>query len=315
MRHLTFLLFCCILSDYERTILLFACHKLNVRLLHRYSFIRTQQEVLSTHPALTVQLAANSPFHLLPARLAEAQLQLLQQPSLAPDVTVTEHKTPVILRWVNKPLQYDRPHASLKLHRGVVSSIRSAGLGLWVSAGEDGSAQIWDGCSLQRLRCIHTFGLGLRDVCWLADDGRGAKLACAGDEGKISVYSVAAGGALLRVLDGHSDRVTCLASGEDMSGAELFVSGSSDNTLRLWDPNQDLSLATLEGHGAPVTCVAMRGALILSASWDKSLILWRYETGKSARVLARFRGHSDGVMTCMCCLLLWPHRFLAVCTH
>ncbi len=59
------------------------------------------------------------------------------------------------------------------------------------------------------------------------------------------------------------------------------LSGSWDETLRLWDLDTGACLQTLEGHTEPVSCVALTpdGRRALSGSWDNTLLLWDLDTG------------------------------------
>ncbi len=63
---------------------------------------------------------------------------------------------------------------------------------------------------------------------------------------------ISATGESLRTLEGHTIRVLAVAVLADGSRA---LSGSCDNTLRLWDLDTGASLRTLEGH----TCWGQRG--------------------------------------------------------
>ena len=59
------------------------------------------------------------------------------------------------------------------------------------------------------------------------------------------------------------------------------LSGSEDNTLRLWDLATGETLRTLEGHTTWVIAVAVLadGSRALSGSWDNTLRLWDLATG------------------------------------
>jgi len=106
----------------------------------------------------------------------------------------------------------------------------------------------------------------------------------------------------LAVLTGHQGPVTSIAMIPGTHGC--FISGSEDKTLRIWkvilSQTQKGSLtgtpkflASLCGHTEGVTDVKISKMLyIVSASKDKSIVIWSLETGK---VIARFRGHTGGV--------------------
>ena len=92
------------------------------------------------------------------------------------------------------------------------------------------------------------------------------------------------------------------------------VSGSGDDTLKVWDPSSGQCLRTLTGHrngarrrrpveprvdrsstrrGAQVFCVAaLSNGRVVSGSRDNTLKLWDVATGEC---LATWKGHSDYV--------------------
>ncbi len=97
-----------------------------------------------------------------------------------------------------------------------------------------------------------------------------------------------AAGPLLRVLAGHTDRVTALAA----LGSRRVVSGSRDQTVRIWDLRTGVNLLTLEGHTRTVTAVtATSPRRVVSASLDKTVRVWDSETGEATSTLR----HSDAV--------------------
>ncbi len=98
-------------------------------------------------------------------------------------------------------------------------------------------------------------------------------------------------GAELQRYEGHADTVTCVAVLPDRRHA---LSGSRDNTLRLWDIESGAALRRLEGHGDWVTCLAALadGRRALSGSKDGTLRLWDIGSGTELR---RFEGHEEPV--------------------
>ena len=87
---------------------------------------------------------------------------------------------------------------------------------------------------------------------------------------------------------GHSDRVTSVAFSPN---GRTVLSGSCDQTLKLWDAATGKLLRTFEGHSSAVWSVAFSpdGRTALSGSDDKTLKLWDAATG---RLLRSFEGHS-----------------------
>ena len=89
----------------------------------------------------------------------------------------------------------------------------------------------------------------------------------------------------------HTHVVSSVAFSAD--GARV-LSGSHDNTLKLWDAATGALIRTFEGHSGGVTSVAFSadGARVLSGSRDETLKLWDAASGALIRT---FEGHSDWV--------------------
>lgn len=179
-----------------------------------------------------------------------------------------------------------------------------------VSGSEDSCVRVWDpesGACLGvleghsfRLHCLLSLPQGrvvsgsedmqIRvwrpDALWAAKDAK--------------VEGCEGGGALAAPPPPSSDRhvrdvttLTVLPDGR-------VVSGSYDNTLRVWCPETGLCEHVLEGHtGYTALCVAvLPDGRIVSGSDDDSLRVWQPETGRCEFVLT---GHSRGV-TCVAVL-------------
>eukprot|EP01102_Stenamoeba_stenopodia_P008895 TRINITY_DN2604_c0_g1_i1.p1 TRINITY_DN2604_c0_g1~~TRINITY_DN2604_c0_g1_i1.p1 ORF type:complete len:279 (+),score=50.11 TRINITY_DN2604_c0_g1_i1:108-839(+) len=100
----------------------------------------------------------------------------------------------------------------------------------------------------------------------------------------------------LHVLHQHTNYVRCMC---ELSNGYL-VSGSSDETLNVWDMNTKTVIHTLTGHSEAVLCVIqlkMRGVaddqiLVASGSMDGTIRIWNVTTAQCLRVL---KGHSKTV--------------------
>ncbi len=106
-----------------------------------------------------------------------------------------------------------------------------------------------------------------------------------------------------------------MAAGFSPDGARI-VSGSDDNTVRVWDAASGKELLVLRGHEEPVNAAGFSpdGARIVSGSEDNTVRVWDAASGKELlvlrgherprlgrRVLAGWRAHRQRV--------LWTTRF------
>ena len=89
----------------------------------------------------------------------------------------------------------------------------------------------------------------------------------------------------------HSRAVLAVAFSHD---GTRVLSGSGDNTAKLWDADTGQFLRTFAGHSGTVRSVAFSpdGSRVLSGSQDRTLRLWDTATG---RLLRTFEGHSGEV--------------------
>ena len=80
----------------------------------------------------------------------------------------------------------------------------------------------------------------------------------------------------LKTLKGHSYGVLSVAYSPD--GTKI-ISGSRDNTIKIWDANTGQCLKTLEGHSNMISSVAYSpdGTEIISGSEDKTIKIWGEE--------------------------------------
>ncbi|BAY30193.1 WD repeat protein [Nostoc carneum NIES-2107] len=99
------------------------------------------------------------------------------------------------------------------------------------------------------------------------------------------------GGSLVRTLVGHSSSVKALALTPD---GKYVISGSDDNTVKVWNWQIGEELRTLNGHSNSVNAIALTpdGKYVISGSDDNTLKVWNWQTGEELRTL---NGHSSYV--------------------
>lgn len=178
-------------------------------------------------------------------------------------------------------------------HTGPVSGVAlSADASQLVSGSEDKSLRIWNVESGAMVRLIDTPS-PIHDLCLSLD---GKQIISAHDDGIIRVWNVAAPEPALpegeaekpaSELKGHSKPVRSLAL--LLPAGQILISGSDDNTARLWTISNGQATRTLN-HGAPVVSVAARpdGKFVASASSSNTAKLWDASNGKE---ISEVRGH------------------------
>ena len=91
-----------------------------------------------------------------------------------------------------------------------------------------------------------------------------------------------------RTLRGHTGRVTSVAFSPD---GKRLVSGSQDNTVKVWDAQTGQETLTLKGHTGAVRSVAFSpdGKRLVSGSQDGTVKVWDAQTGQETLTL---KGHT-----------------------
>ncbi|MGO8926024.1 MAG: protein kinase domain-containing protein [Limisphaerales bacterium] len=97
----------------------------------------------------------------------------------------------------------------------------------------------------------------------------------------------------LKTLRGHLSGVTSVAFSPD---GRRIVTGSFDNTAKMWDAASGEELLTLKGHSGEVRSVAFSpdGQRIVTGSADKTARVWEAANG---RELLTLKGHNDQVFS------------------
>ncbi|KAL0084916.1 WD40-repeat-containing domain protein [Phycomyces blakesleeanus] len=90
------------------------------------------------------------------------------------------------------------------------------------------------------------------------------------------------------MADMHTEGIYCVQFDNDK-----IVSGSRDQTIKIWDIRTGECRTTLQAHNASVLCLQYDDNYILSGSSDATIIQWDIRTGEIIQVLA---GHGESVL-------------------
>jgi len=113
-------------------------------------------------------------------------------------------------------------------------------------------------------------------------------------------------GSKITVLSGHTKGVSSLTFSSD--GTSL-VSGSWDNTVKLWDMQTGGVVKTFQGHTNYVMSVSIspNHAMIVSASLDKEICLWDIQTGECCQTIQQ-----ECFVESVHFFPLDPHHFISI---
>ncbi|XP_064628897.1 peroxisomal targeting signal 2 receptor-like [Lineus longissimus] len=150
----------------------------------------------------------------------------------------------------------------------------------------------------QGIAPVETFNWpdALFDVGWCEKD-ENVLLTCAGD-GSIQVWTRGQSQKPVKLFKEHTKEVYSLEWSQTR-GLDAFVSGSWDHTLKLWDLNNQSSLATFHGHDGIVYSTKWSPLIpgcIASASGDHTVRLWDIRGPQSPKLV--ITAHDAEVLTC-----------------
>lgn len=116
----------------------------------------------------------------------------------------------------------------------------------------------------------------------------GTRRAIHPSPGGVTIWSTETGQIVSSFIAHPDQPVTCLAVTRD---DRLLLTGSSDNTARVWDRTTNRRIFELRDHRAAVWAIATspNSALAVTASLDATLRVWDLETGRMLRSLDALR--------------------------
>jgi WD40 repeat protein len=195
---------------------------------------------------------------------------------------------------------------TLRGHTAAVKSVCFAPNGQILASGSwDKTIKLWHVASGAELCTLVGHGLQVSAVAFSPD---GKLLASASFDRTVRLWKLnisdfnisnlaTINPQLDRTLSGHTWAVNAVAFSAD---GNLLATGSSDNTIRLWETNTGQLLHQLDKHSWSVVALAFSSQpldqtiapTLISGSWDKTLKLWQAQTGTEIATLV---GNTDSV--------------------
>lgn len=161
--------------------------------------------------------------------------------------------------------------ASLKEHRGRVSSMHLTAANELVSCSTDGSCIIWDLKSQSRCLCI--FEKTIFKQSRFCPDG--SQLLTVGSDTKIAYWS-AFDGELIRYVQG-SDQEGEINALDISNEGNFLISGGQDSILRVWTYNEGRCIAKLTGNFGNIidAKISPDNKNVISVGAEGELIIFR----------------------------------------
>uniref|UniRef100_A0A2K5CIB8 Peroxisomal targeting signal 2 receptor n=2 Tax=Aotus nancymaae TaxID=37293 RepID=A0A2K5CIB8_AOTNA len=139
---------------------------------------------------------------------------------------------------------------------------------------------------------------GLFDVTW-SENNEHVLVTCSGD-GSLQLWDTAKAAGPLQVYKEHTQEVYSV-DWSQTRGEQLVVSGSWDQTVKLWDPTVGKSLCTFRGHENVIYSTIWSPHIpgcFASASGDQTLRIWDV---KAAGVRIVIPAHQAEILSCDWC--------------
>lgn len=207
----------------------------------------------------------------------DRSIRLWDVPTGAQFLTLTKHINS------GKELEYDSDGTMLPSAEFVNNLVFSPDGRTLASASELGTIWLWElnTGNLMTTLIEHEAAVDKLSVGWdykvgLAFSPNGTLLASSGMDGQVIVSEVGPNPNPLIFKGHHAWRVKVLAFSPD---GKHLVSGSRDNSIRLWDTEIGTEHVVLSGHVGEVNVLAFSadGTTLISGSIDGTVLLWDWQ--------------------------------------
>ena len=189
--------------------------------------------------------------------------------------------------------------AILKGHANRIRSLSFSPDGKVLASTSGQAVWLWDMTTKEQIALLEG---QTKDVTSITFSPNGKLLVSASGDGTVWVWDMATKQAIAQ-LEGHTDWVTSVSFSPD---GRLLASASEDSTIRLWDvaTKQEIAQFSQPGQNTGATLRLWKtdavlsvafspdGRLLVSASKDRTIRLWRVDTQKQ---IAQLQGHTNWV--------------------
>ena len=200
---------------------------------------------------------------------------------------------------------------NIKGHKGAINSICELEKDKIISGSDDKTIKIWK-FDLYNKKNPYQCVLDLHDpnnskIKSLVYLNRTNTILTGNDDNLIKLYSLSQKTqAVTNILNGHNCTVWCLLPFYEDS---RLASGSTDNSIKIWDLINWRCLYTLEGYENTISSLVMlKNDFLGSSSWDHTCKIWNLENRKC---IYTFAGHKDIVW----CIIELRNCDLATCSN
>lgn len=242
-----------------------------VAILQRQDAIQQRKEAVSR------ELAADAV-----AGLGDDPVRSLGLATAAASSSMTGDAEDALRRALNAVLA----RAVLRGHTGPVTGLAFSPTGAQiVTAGEDGTARVWDTVSGREIMVLRGHGAGVALAVFSPD---GKRVVTVDAQGSARQWEAGAG-RLVRVLSARSG-LTAAAVSPD---GRFVATAGYDDTLRICDMEAGRAVSVVRGPDLMSLDFSPDGTLLAGGTTSGAVVLWEVPTARRVRIL---HGHGDWVV-------------------
>jgi len=154
----------------------------------------------------------------------------------------------------------------------------------FISGGSNNSIKLWDTTTGREIRTFTSDSRSILNAKFISSN----RIISSSYEGVIEIWDFDSTGIRVsRTFSGHRGAVYSLVINQNRT---QFISGSADNTIKLWNISTGREIRTFSGHTDYIRSLAFSpdGTQFISGSIDNTIKLWNISTGREIRT---FSGH------------------------